>query len=464
MQTQTRIGLAIALALFATASAEAAKRSSAPLRMSASPVASGAPAAAIGGAEFALPATKRSASRPVALPAPSAAELATFHAERQRGMSEGKALMIGFSRTVPGRGAVTLPALEWSRLSDGRLATRFEVSSADAASIRAELSLKARASDLRGTILRFGGNDGRVFQITGADFIGKASVWSPTMRGATGTIEIVLPKGRNPGHFQLGIPSLNHMDVDPLVERSRWAIPTTGGSSWACHLDTVCRTNPSQGFLNAQKAVAQMTYISGRSAYVCTGTLLNNSRVPKRALFWTAAHCIDTATEAATLETLWFFQTTACKGTAIAPGVVQVTGGANLVYANSTADTSLLELRQAPPFGAVYAGYNANGIAPTGTAIEGLHHPAGDTMMYALGSITGTAATAKKIKPLYSVRWSAGITEGGSSGSALFTVDASGNYELRGGLWGGGSTCTAPTASDYYSQLSGVWSAISAQF
>lgn len=466
MQNQTRIGLAIALALFATASAEAAKRSTAPLQMNEASVVQGAPAAAIGGAEFSLAATaKHRTASPIALPAPSGAELKAFHRARERGAAEGKALMIGFSRATPDRGRITLSGLDWQPLADGRLAARFNVSSAGATAIRAEVSLKASARDLRGTTVRYGGADGRVFERSGADFIGQRALWSPHMRGGAGTIEIVLPKGASPSRFQLNIPRVNHLDVDPLDDIAR-AIPSSGGYSWSCHQDTVCRTNPTQGFLNVQKAVAQMTFVADDdgNSYVCSGTLLNNSRTPTRALFWTAAHCIDSNTEAASLDTIWFFKATACKGTRVAPGAVELTGGARLLHANAGRDTSLLELREAPPLGAVYAGYNASAIASTGTTIEGLHHPAGDTMMYSIGSVRSLSSSIDGISPLYRVVWSTGITEGGSSGSGLFTIGSSGGYQLRGGLYGGGSTCSAPTASDYYSKLSGVWSSISGFF
>jgi hypothetical protein len=58
------------------------------------------------------------------------------------------------------------------------------------------------------------------------------------------------------------------------------------------------------------------------------------------------------------------------------------------------------------------------------------------------------------------VQWSTGVTEGGSSGSALYTINSSGTYQLRGGLYGGTSYCSAPTAPDYYSRLTDVWTSV----
>jgi len=45
--------------------------------------------------------------------------------------------------------------------------------------------------------------------------------------------------------------------------------------------------------------------------------------------------------------------------------------------------------------------------------------------------------------------WYEGVTEGGSSGSGIFTAVGSPatDYRLRGGLWGGLSYCGAPPSS-----------------
>jgi lysyl endopeptidase len=57
------------------------------------------------------------------------------------------------------------------------------------------------------------------------------------------------------------------------------------------------------------------------------------------------------------------------------------------------------------------------------------------------------------------VRWSSGTTEGGSSGSGLFTYDGS-RYVLRGALWGGAASCTNTGGPDNYSRLDQVYSSL----
>jgi hypothetical protein len=141
-----------------------------------------------------------------------------------------------------------------------------------------------------------------------------------------------------------------------------------------------------------------------------------------------------------------------------------LTGGAFLRHANTTRDTALLELKTAPPSGAFYAAWNSAAIGATGTSIVGIHHPSGDVKKYSLGSVTALSSSIDGKSPLYRVVWNDGVTEGGSSGSGLFTVASDGAYQLRGGLYGGSSYCTAQTSPDYYSRFSDVYSTISTYF
>jgi len=361
---------------------------------------------------------------------------------------------------------IGLARLGWQKLADGRHATRFEIGSADAVAIRAAFSLKAagRGADPAGVTFRFGGDDGRVFEMNGREFAGKLPGWSPVTMGATSSVEVVLAKGLRPQQFVLAMPQVSHLDMSPIASEAAIASVAKIGESGSCENDIVCRVSPTTGFLNAEKAVARMLFTKGGSSYLCTGTLLNNSNATKRHLFWSAAHCISSQTVANTLQTYWFYKATTCGGTTQAPGAVTLTGGAYLRFSNTTRDTLLLELKTAPPAGAYYAGWTSAAIGATGTAIEGIHHPAGDAKMYSLGSVTGLSTTIDRKSPLYRVVWNSGVTEGGSSGSALFKIAADGTYQLTGGLYGGYSYCSAPNDPDYYSRFADVYSSISSYF
>jgi hypothetical protein len=149
----------------------------------------------------------------------------------------------------------------------------------------------------------------------------------------------------------------------------------------------------------------------------------------------------------------------------IDPAVTVLTGGARLLHRNEGFDTLLLELDSAPPPGTFYAGWNAK-PASAGEEVLGIHHPAGDVKKISLGLIGSTGAEVSGRYDLTHVAWLSGVTEGGSSGSGVFTKAADGSYQLRGGLLGGLSSCNATGAnrSDYYSDFSVVYPNIAAYF
>jgi lysyl endopeptidase len=110
------------------------------------------------------------------------------------------------------------------------------------------------------------------------------------------------------------------------------------------------------------------------------------------------------------------------------------------------------------PAGAWLTGWDANPVA-SNAAITVLHHPSGDLEKYSAGtsgSFTQLPSPNGAPTGFMSVTYNQGTTEGGSSGAGLLTY-ASGEYFLRGGLWGGYASCSALTSPDYYSRLDVVY-------
>ncbi|CTP86886.1 endoproteinase ArgC [Xanthomonas translucens pv. arrhenatheri] len=429
--------------------------------MDSAPVEARPSAAALGGAELhSLASGSAHAPRLIELGAPDSTQAATMKQLRGQQVKHGQPLQIGFSRAIA-KPAIDLRRLSWHSLPNGARVTSFEIASTGAAALRAALQLSgsgAQPGDPGKATLRFAGDDGRVFEQRGADFAGSAPGWSAAVSGARMVVEIELPAGQYPQGFALKIPQLSHMDINPVASED--VMRPMIGESDSCEHDIVCRANPSSGFTPAAKSVALMLFSKSDGSYLCTGTLLNNSNAPKKYLFWTAAHCISNQTVADTLQTYWFYDATSCNGSTVSASATTLNGGAYLRHADTTRDTALLELKTAPPSGAFYAGWNSSPIGSTGTAIEGIHHPAGDVKKYSLGSVSALSSSYLGHSPLYQVVWNSGVTEPGSSGSGLFTVDSSGAYQLRGGLLGGDSYCSAPSVPDYYSRFSDVYSTI----
>lgn len=345
-----------------------------------------------------------------------------------------------------------------------------------------DIGMDANRRNLSALTLRFAGNDGHVFDVAGSDLSTSELNWSPIVQGDTMQVEIVVAAGADPSGYRLDIPQVSHLDIDPfsgeraMIERhpstmrastadvgpsadGRTMIDAVDGSDY-CERDIVCRSSPPTSFRNAANSVARMAFTEGGDSYLCTGTLLNNGNSPKKPLFWSANHCIGSQSVASTLQTYWFYETTTCNGRTVNPGARTLSGGAYLRFNNARRDTLLLELKKQPPSGAFYAGWNSSAIPITATAIEGIHHPAGDVKKYSLGAVTALSLNFDGQGPFYRVRWSTGVTEGGSSGSPLFTHDGNGAYQLRGGLYGGTSYCSRPRDPDYYSRFADVYSSI----
>ncbi|MBL8301060.1 MAG: serine protease [Rhodanobacteraceae bacterium] len=454
-----RLAAAVAVLLSLSVAPAIAQNARGSTEMDSAPATEAASEATTGRAAFQTLANPLTIAK-LALPDPM--DLSLLAERRRLQDKRGEPLELAFGRET-GSQAMPLEKMQWQPLAGGALGTQLHVQSDGAVALRAALEFTAPANGSRinydDITLRFRGDDGQTFEVAGKDLVRGEANWSPIVNGQSLTIEIVLAPGSRAQALSLRIPQLSHFDMNPASTDR--AIGRKIGESDYCERDIVCRTSPPSGFTSTANAVARMVYTKGSSSYLCTGTLLNNGHSPKKRLFWTANHCISSQTVANTLQTYWFYQATTCDGSTVSSSARTLTGGAYLRHNNRSRDTSLLELKTAPPAGAIYAGWSSAAIGATGTAIEGIHHPAGDVKKYSLGSVTLLSGSIDGLGPFYRVRWTTGVTEGGSSGSGLFTVSSTGSYQLRGGLYGGTSYCSAPSDPDYYSRLSDVYSSIS---
>lgn len=385
------------------------------------------------------------------LPALDLARVAEL--QKRNARRDNIATQIGVGRDITDASVqAKLDNLRWTPVAGGSVA-RFEVDSPDALGLRAGLKL---VSLPRGVELRFAGSlaPERVVLVPAAEAKSLANdglYWSPVTDGGVQTVEIFAPTGVDTGSVRLEMPHVSHLLTNSLERFSLAKI----GESGSCNVDTVCRVGTlGQNFVNAKNAVARMSFTEGTSTYTCTGTLLNDtdnsSQIP---YFYSADHCISTQAVANTLNTFWGYEATTCGGLTAAANTV-LAGGADYLYSqdgSTGTDGLLLRLRGTPPSGAYFAGWDANQVTD-GTEVLAIHHPAGDVKMSSIGQkITQDSVNIE-------VGWTSGTTEGGSSGSGLFTSSGSG-YALRGGLYGGYASC-ANTGNlnntenrDWYSRL-----------
>lgn len=353
--------------------------------------------------------------------------------------------------------------LTWSELSTGQFAAAIRIISPEAKGIRLALRPEKLHPYARFTFISADGEQettvsgmsvmDTLFRTRAADpeKAEEAVFVGPLTEGEEMTLEILLPVGVSPDSVSFSIPRISHVETLPYQEK----LFHKQGGSGSCNIDVGCRPE----WESVSQGVARMLYTdtaTGQS-YVCTGTLLNDTRSTGTPYFLTANHCLSTEAVAATLETYWFYKAGSCGGGLSAEA--QPRFGSTLLYTDPRTDTTLLRLTQQPPSGVVYQGW-ATGLLGMGEAIGGVHHPAGDAQKVSLGQAQGYAycetnrcyGAGANTATHIATNWSSGVTEPGSSGSGLF-LPYDGRYFLAGQLSGGNSSCETPSGVDFYGRF-----------
>jgi hypothetical protein len=341
----------------------------------------------------------------------------------------------------------------WVAQAGGGRVARVSVTSAGAGSVRLGLALRGLPD---GAQLRVASTDepARVLgPVDAAEMRSQMKAqglyWTALTSGATQVVEVWIPDG-------VVEPTLEARSVSHLAMGPAGLLKASGvGAAQACHEDVVCAARGDGLVDQAARSVAKLLYTENGASFVCTGTLVNdgsaNSHVP---YVYTAAHCIDSQAAASTVNSFWYFQASQCGGV-LASDYRQLSRGATLLFADTASDAALIRLADTAPEGAWFSGWDASPLA-TGANIIALHHPAGDLKKISIGQSMG--ATPSTGGSYNTAAWITGSTEGGSSGSGLFTR-ANDQYVLRGALRGGSASCSSsgvvadPSNRDYYSRL-----------
>jgi len=408
-------------------------------------------------------------ARPIALgPLTSAEEAQEKAAAARRSDKPGAPLQIGIARPVGANDArIRLADLPWQTVAGGMRAARIVVSSSGASALRVGIRLHDAPSEL---MLRFAGSahpSTAQGAVSARELPAAFPYWSPVVDGEQGTIELALPAGVSSGDATLEIPTISHLAVATADLRAAADPFKAIGTSGSCEVDVACAMNaPAPAALTtAASAVVRLALTYGGSTFLCSGTLLNDSIASGTPYIFTANHCIDNpdasdavlaastqaAEAAASTNSYWFFQAASCADRST-PNYVVTTGGGKLLARSFDYDWALLQLNDAAPAGASFAAWRAEPLAP-GAAADTLHHPKGDLTKLSTGATTGYH-TYHDGSTFIQMQWQLGVTEPGSSGAGLFVLSPDGsNYELRGGLYAGSSSCSTPRGTDYFSRL-----------
>lgn len=252
-----------------------------------------------------------------------------------------------------------------------------------------------------------------------------------------------------------------------------------GDSDENCEVNINCPEG--NDWQDEKKGVARVLVIDGGNGYWCSGSLVNNLAADCKPLFLTALHCgISTSASDMNLWEFYFrYEATGCT----TPGFITGVNANKLLPkgcfrladsnddgGNSGSDFLLIQLGTSAnaatmitnlkATGAYWNGWDANNT-PSASGVS-IHHPAADIKK--ISTYTAALTTSgwnSSLQSHWRVTWAPtsnghGITEGGSSGSPIFTTNG-GNSRIVGTLTGGGSYCSTPYAQDYYGKFSYHW-------
>lgn len=415
------------------------------------------------------------------LPAGAAVAQVSLGPLRKTLVQQGQALQIGQGREVQATAAADALAgqWQWHRLADGAQVAAVRFSAEGAQAVRLGVLVQELPE---GTVLRFYGADGAVQEMHAAELaalraVNEAAglrgedarlVWGPDTAGAESTLEVQLPPGATPGQLKLAVPRLSHLTHTVAQADLPWRKDTTHiGAGGSCNIDVTCADQASQ---DSGRAVAKMVFSNSQgNSFVCTGTLLNDTRNSRTPYFLTAAHCISDQAMASSLLTYWFFRAASCgSAPRFDSQATRMSGGARLLYTRAKLDTTLLRLNGQPPANVVYAGSYFGPLVRPGIQVIGVHHPKGDLQKISLGEIQAYADcdafdsqgnTACRLSantgPMLVMQWSRGLVEQGSSGSAFFVAaqeDTSRRY-VAGALSSGNGSCDKPDGVAVYGRF-----------
>ncbi len=314
--------------------------------------------------------------------------------------------------------------------------------------------------------------------------------WSGTIFGNTAVLEFLDTSGRGDSPPSVRFDRILHLypfnvtapdapvPVDgarprptkspaPPAENAQAGAPPPLGAAInaaACEIDATCY--PQYNQIAAGTLHFQFVSDDGAS-YVCSGSLINTRASSLKPYVVTAHHCIGTDFEARSVEAYFGYASKTCNAPSVfREDAYRVTGARFLAGGGwSQGDYSLMLLNSPPPPGSYFLGWSASDM-PTGQRFLGLHHPRGSWRRIAQGSRSpdSGARVEGEIAPaelFYQITYSLGLTEQGSSGSAIMTDGGQIYGTLSYGpiVPSGSSICSFQTQGSAYGRFSAAYPA-----
>lgn len=343
-------------------------------------------------------------------------------------------LRIGVFRDV----ALSLEMGEWLPVDGGAL-WRIDIAAANALHARLALEGVALADGASIHLSAPEAGDSVVGPIEGVGEFGNGTAWGLCAPGARTRLEWFVPSGGDRSRLPFRSVAYSHGYRDAFG--SLRADAGDGGVAAGCSNDPVCYP----AWANESNAGAKLIFSSNGATYTCSGQLLATTAADETPYLSTANHCISTQASANSCQCIFFYRRTVCGG-----GVVQngssVTG-ADLAANSPASDCTLLLVRPILPTTVFFAGWTGSSV-PTGTASTGIHHPSGTEQAISFGNKVANAYNCGSPTGNWSaIGWTNGITESGSSGSAIYRTS---DKKLYGVLTCGTSACNNTAGQDGY--------------
>ena len=284
---------------------------------------------------------------------------------------------------------------------------------------------------------------------TAADNEDHGQLWTPLLPGDQMVIDLRLPVDAL-SELELRLGRVLH-GYKPFGKVEK---------SGSCNVDVIC--SEGDGWRDPIRSVA---VIGTGSGTFCTGFMVNNTAQDLKPYFMTAFHCGIDAAAAPSLVVYWNYENSTCRapgsassGQAGDGSLSQFQTGSVLRAASSASDFTLVELDDDPDpaWGVHWAGWDRSpGDFPGAT---GIHHPSTDEKRISFENDPTTTTgylSATVPGPGTHIRvadWDVGTTEGGSSGSPLFSLE----QRVIGQLHGGYAAC-GNDRDDWYGRISVSW-------
>jgi len=279
----------------------------------------------------------------------------------------------------------------------------------------------------------------------------RGDIWAPAVFAETAFLELEIPAGalKQGGSFEIA-------DVAELVHPELLGAAPQAADSPSCLQDAACITSARFSPIDlAHHAVAQLQFMVGNQAFLCTGTLLNDTKSDFTPYLLTAHHCFSTQDEVSTLEAFWDYVDASCGGAPPNEGSLPRSDGGTLLAVGAVSDFTFVQLLSLPD-GRAFMGWDADsGVVSQGTTLYRVSHPApngvplpqsyAETLVDASSSpcIFDEVSPAAADRPefIYSAT-SFGDEYPGSSGSASMLADGSVVGQLTGSCPGVNDNCT----------------------